>query len=72
MEEELAQGENPHPAEVHRVGETVLDGPGGTPNTLRRSVEARAVRLGGGEQEGDFLSQSELEGYVHKVALYAC
>jgi hypothetical protein len=58
------------PAEVRRVAEAVLDGPGETPNTLRRSIEARAARLGGGERE-EAPIPSELEGYVHKVALYA-
>lgn len=58
------------PAEVRRVAEAVLNGPGETPNTLRRSIEARAARLGGGERK-EALIPSELEGYVHKVALYA-
>jgi alkylhydroperoxidase family enzyme len=58
------------PAEVRRVAEAVLDGPGETPNALRRSIEARAARLGGGEREEASIP-SELEGYVHKVALYA-
>lgn len=39
------------PAEVRRVAEAVLNGPGETPNTLRRSIEARAARLGGGERK---------------------
>ena len=58
------------PAEVSRVAGAVLDGPGETPNTLRRSIEARAARLGGGERE-EAPIPSELESYVHKVALYA-
>ena len=58
------------PAEVRRVAETVLDGPGEAPNTVRRSVEVWAARLGGGERE-EVPIPSELEGYVQKVALYA-
>ncbi len=58
------------PAEVRRVAGAVLDGPGETPNILRRSVEARAARLGGGEREVAPIP-SELESYVHKVAHYA-
>ena len=69
--EELARERSEaKPAEVHRVAEAVLDGPGETPNTLRRSIEARAARLGGGEREETPIP-SELEGYVHKVALFA-
>jgi hypothetical protein len=69
--EELARERSEaKPAEVRRVAEAVLDGPGETPNALRRSIEARAARLGGGEREEASIP-SELEGYVHKVALYA-
>jgi pimeloyl-ACP methyl ester carboxylesterase len=69
--EELARERSgSKPAEVRRVAGAVLDGPGETPNTLRRSVEARAARLGGGEREQAPIP-SELEGYVNKVALYA-
>jgi alkylhydroperoxidase family enzyme len=69
--EELARERSEaKPTEVRRVAETVLDGPGETPNTLRRSIEARAARLGGGEREKAPVP-SELESYVHKVALYA-
>ena len=71
MEEELARERfEAKPTEVRRLAETVLDGPGETPNTLRRSIEARAARLGGGERE-EAPIPSELESYVHKVALYA-
>lgn len=69
--EELARERSEaKPAEVRRVAEAVLDGPGETPNTLRRCIEARTARLGGGEREEDPIP-SELESYVHKVALYA-
>jgi hypothetical protein len=71
VEEELARERfEAKPTEVRRLAETVLDGPGETPNTLRRSIEARAARLGVGERE-EAPIPSELESYVHKVALYA-
>jgi alkylhydroperoxidase family enzyme len=69
--EELARERSEaKPPEVRRVTEVVLDGPGETPSTLRRSIEARAARLGDGERE-ETTVPSELEGYVHKVALHA-
>ena len=71
MAEELARERSEaKPAEARRVAEAVLDGPGETPNTLRRSIEARAARLGGGERE-EATIPSELESFVHKVALHA-
>jgi hypothetical protein len=71
VEDELAgERSEAKPAEVRRVAETVLNGPGETPNNLRRSIEARAARLGGGERK-EASVPSELESYVHKVARYA-
>lgn len=71
MAEELAwERSETKPVEVRRVAEAVLDGPGETPNILRRSIEARAARVGGAERE-EAPIPSELESYVHKVALYA-
>jgi hypothetical protein len=70
-EEELARERSgAKPVEVRRVAEAVLDGPGETPNTLRRSIETRAARLGGGGRE-EAPIPSDLESYVHKVALHA-
>jgi hypothetical protein len=59
-----------YPPKVQKVVDTLLNGPAVCSSTLRRNIEAHAVRLSCGERDGQEIP-ADLVTYVNKVTLYA-